>query len=410
MPTRLIPAYQTFHTSNGVSPLNGGKINFFVSESVSTPKDTFSDDTLLIANTNPLILDSAGRVQVDVWGDGEFKMEVTDSADVVIDTFDPITGGAGVTRLLNIAALSAILKSSLTNGDEFDISGFTTQGDGGQGRYFFNSSSTATADGEQIVITDEGGTGRWIRYNPIYFTTLQIGTGIKGNPQTNVGVQIQRDIDASNSPGTSSHGFDDGTFFFDNGFAYNSIGIDLQIGDGTGTSEVIAHVHSVQNTVKMDLGAATLTTYQGYVEQSVTLSGTFGSYLGANIVDPQGVRTTPGLTIPGYEDNGTVTVNNLTGVAIATHHGTNVKSLHVVGIFTDGGASTNSGGGQVDLQAPVVIRQATASTTKGTGALVVTDGGGGFDTAIFVGDEVSIVGDPTYRKQQFNKLARMILF
>ena len=59
MAARLTPAYQTFNTANGSSPLAGGKIHFYVSGSVSTNKDTFSDSTLLTANTNPIILDSA---------------------------------------------------------------------------------------------------------------------------------------------------------------------------------------------------------------------------------------------------------------------------------------------------------------------------------------------------------------
>ena len=163
MAARLTPAYQTFNTANGSSPLAGGKIHFYVSGSVSTNKDTFSDDTLLTANTNPLVLDSAGRVQVDVWGDGDYKMVVADSNDTPISTFDPVSGGAGITKVNTIAELTAITKATLTNGDEFSVSGYYAQGDGVGGNFYWNSASTATANGGTIIASDEGGTGRWLR-------------------------------------------------------------------------------------------------------------------------------------------------------------------------------------------------------------------------------------------------------
>lgn len=166
MAARLIEPYMTYHTSNGVSPLSGGKLKFFVAGTVSTNKDTFSDDTLLTANPNPIVLDSAGRVPdtvVDVWGDGDYDMVVADSSDVEIERFDNVNGGVGLTTLTNIASLTELLKSSLVNGDEFDVSGYFTQGDGGGGRFFWDSTSTDTANGGTIIISDEGGTGRWMR-------------------------------------------------------------------------------------------------------------------------------------------------------------------------------------------------------------------------------------------------------
>lgn len=189
MAARLIPAYQTFHTSNGVSPLSGGKIHFYVSESVDTDKDTFSDDTLLTANTNPLILDSAGRVQVDVWGDGLYKMVVADSTDTPIDTFDPIAGGVSVTPVNTIADLTALLEASLSDGGEMDVSGYYAQGDGGGGRFYWDASSTATDNGGTVLAPDvTDGTGRWIRIVNGDLTAFMFGSGL-GQADDTVAIQ-----------------------------------------------------------------------------------------------------------------------------------------------------------------------------------------------------------------------------
>lgn len=165
MAARLVEPFMTYNDANGV-PLAGGKLRFFVSGTVSTDKDTFSDDTLLTENPNPIILDAAGRVPntvVDVWGDGEYKLVVADSSDVDIETFDPVSGSFAATRIANIAALTALLKSTLTDGDELVVSGFTTQGDGGEGRLYWDASSTETENLITVFESDEGGTGRWKR-------------------------------------------------------------------------------------------------------------------------------------------------------------------------------------------------------------------------------------------------------
>ena len=189
MAARLTPAYQTFNTANGSSPLAGGKIHFYVSESVSTNKDTFSDSDLSTANTNPLILDSAGRVQVNVFGDGAYKMVVADSSDVVISTFDPVTGSFIQNRLDNIAALTALAKSTLTNTDQYNVSGYYAQGDGGGGDFYYDSTSTATANGGTIFATDEGGSGRWYRIVDSIINVRQFGA--KGDGTTDDTATIQ---------------------------------------------------------------------------------------------------------------------------------------------------------------------------------------------------------------------------
>lgn len=89
MTTRLIPVHQSFLDDNG-DPLSGGKL-YFYETGTSTPKNTYSDSALSTANTNPVILNSAGRLDVDIWGEEETKITVTDSADGSPKTYDPIS-------------------------------------------------------------------------------------------------------------------------------------------------------------------------------------------------------------------------------------------------------------------------------------------------------------------------------
>lgn len=60
----------------------GGKL-YFYETNLTTPKDTWSNPEMTVLNSNPVIMDSAGRTLTDVWGDGEYGVKMTDSADVV---------------------------------------------------------------------------------------------------------------------------------------------------------------------------------------------------------------------------------------------------------------------------------------------------------------------------------------
>lgn len=63
----------------------GGKLYFYETD-LTTPKDTWSDEAMTTLNSNPVVMDAAGRTLTDVWGDGEYGVEMTTSADVVIWT------------------------------------------------------------------------------------------------------------------------------------------------------------------------------------------------------------------------------------------------------------------------------------------------------------------------------------
>jgi parallel beta-helix repeat protein len=82
-----------FFTNNGVI-LSGGKI-FTYSAGTTTNQPTYTSASGGIAHTNPIILDSAGRVpNGEIWlTDGlAYKFVITDSNDVLIGTYDNIIG------------------------------------------------------------------------------------------------------------------------------------------------------------------------------------------------------------------------------------------------------------------------------------------------------------------------------
>ena len=75
-----------FFDNNGV-PLTGGKIETFAA-GTSTPVTTYTSSSGNTANTNPIVLDSAGRTPSEVWlAEGTLvKFVVKNANDVLIGT------------------------------------------------------------------------------------------------------------------------------------------------------------------------------------------------------------------------------------------------------------------------------------------------------------------------------------
>lgn len=84
-----------FFTNNG-APLNAGKIYTYQAGS-STPLATYTTNSGLVANTNPIILGTDGRPANEIWlTEGFFyKFILKDSDDVTIQTYDNLYGIIG---------------------------------------------------------------------------------------------------------------------------------------------------------------------------------------------------------------------------------------------------------------------------------------------------------------------------
>lgn len=74
----------------------GGTLNFY-DAGTTTPKDVFGDEALTVNNGPVLVLGPDGRAQVDVWGDGAYRVRLYDAnATLIWDRDDvEIPGGTG---------------------------------------------------------------------------------------------------------------------------------------------------------------------------------------------------------------------------------------------------------------------------------------------------------------------------
>lgn len=91
-----IPFILSQWLDNNGKPLSGGKL-WTYEAGTNTPTVSFTDSTGLVPNTNPVILDSAGRA--NVWlAPGSYKLVMMNSKDEVLWTVDkvkPNDGGGG---------------------------------------------------------------------------------------------------------------------------------------------------------------------------------------------------------------------------------------------------------------------------------------------------------------------------
>lgn len=81
-----------FFTNSGI-PLSGGKLYTYAA-GTTTPAVTYTSSSGATAHTNPIILNSAGRVATgEVWLNPPlYKFLLKDSTDVLIATYDNISG------------------------------------------------------------------------------------------------------------------------------------------------------------------------------------------------------------------------------------------------------------------------------------------------------------------------------
>lgn len=91
MAIRLTNPFSRYFTDNAAL-LSGGKLNFFEDDGGTTPKNTFSDNALLVANANPVILSSSG-VMPDIFLDGAYRVTLENKDGVQLDEADNVNAG-----------------------------------------------------------------------------------------------------------------------------------------------------------------------------------------------------------------------------------------------------------------------------------------------------------------------------
>lgn len=107
----LAGAGAQFFTDSGV-PLSGGKIYTYAA-GTTTPAVTYTSNTGLTPNANPIILDSAGRPPAEIWltSGVNYKFVVKTPTDVEIRTYDNISGASDNSAVMaDLANTSDIAK------------------------------------------------------------------------------------------------------------------------------------------------------------------------------------------------------------------------------------------------------------------------------------------------------------
>ena len=104
-----------FFTNNGVI-LSGGKLYTYFA-GTTTPQTTYTNSTANTSHTNPIILDSAGRVPGgEIWvSSPPYKFVLNTSADVLIATYDNVLGiGAASFQVDNFTGTGSQTTFTLT--------------------------------------------------------------------------------------------------------------------------------------------------------------------------------------------------------------------------------------------------------------------------------------------------------
>ena len=96
-----------FFTNSGV-PLAGGLLYTYAA-GTTTPLTTYTSNSGLTANTNPIVLDSGGRLASEVWltTGSNYKFVLKDSSAVLIATYDNIPGVGDANAVLDALAASS---------------------------------------------------------------------------------------------------------------------------------------------------------------------------------------------------------------------------------------------------------------------------------------------------------------
>lgn len=76
-----------------LQPCVGGTLAFY-DIGTTTPRNTWSDPGKTVLNTNPVLLDSSGRANTNIWLDGAYSVRLRDAAGQVVWTRDVNSGVA----------------------------------------------------------------------------------------------------------------------------------------------------------------------------------------------------------------------------------------------------------------------------------------------------------------------------
>ena len=155
-----------FFDSNGV-PLNGGLINTYQAGSMTAQQATYTDATGTVANSNPIVLDSTGRINTEIWllEGASYQLILTQSdGTTVLATCDNIQG------VLNSSQASGLPNQSGQAGNYL-----TT--DGTNASWAAVNSLPSQAGNAGDILSTNGTSASWIA-PPISLPSITGNTGL----------------------------------------------------------------------------------------------------------------------------------------------------------------------------------------------------------------------------------------
>lgn len=163
MPSVTIAPYikNQYFDDNG-TPLAGGFLYTYYA-GTSTNKATYTDATGDTAQTNPIVLDSAGRASIYL-ASGAYKFVLKDSDGNTIWTEDNVVASTVTTEVDTVDDLKALT----TTTNIVRTLGYSSVNDGGGWWFYWDSDSSDSDDGGMVIQPDSlPATGRWIGFLPL---------------------------------------------------------------------------------------------------------------------------------------------------------------------------------------------------------------------------------------------------
>lgn len=149
------------YLDTGGESIAGARV-FFFEAGTSTPLDTYTDETLVTPNSNPVVCDGDGRLPAVFLSPVDYKVVLKEAdEDVTIWERDPVDGnveGSGPGGEIDTyAELKALGAGFLIEDATYYVNGRTTSGDGGEGHWRATQTSPGADNDGTILHSDTAG-------------------------------------------------------------------------------------------------------------------------------------------------------------------------------------------------------------------------------------------------------------